>query len=363
MVKTVRAAIAAAALAFAGGLAGVLTAQALGQVELPTVSVPTLSLPLPLPTTTQAPLPPSVPPAPPPPPLPTVTAPAPPTPPPTPPLPTPPSPPAVPAPSAPGSPGSSSPSESPGSGVSGSTGSADGPRAGYFAAAPARPRRPRSRSRTARITGIRARRARTTKQGRNRAARITFTLNRPGRVVFVVRGPAPSCRVAGRFSVRGDRGVNHVRFTGRIGGRELPYGTYRITARTSGRAPSRSVLVAVGERPVTNGFACASGPSDPFEQILGTFSNGSGPTGTVQQRSAGASVAGMRRGGQERDSGVLPAVSERLRKVPEALPELAVPSAGSPNGILGLIALVVLLLSGLALVLYVIQFVRRPRVT
>ena len=276
MAKRLRAAFAAAALALAGGLSGVLTAQALGQVELPTVSVPTLSLPLP--TTTRVvpppPPPPPVPPAPPAPPLPTVTAPTPPAPPPVPPLPTPP--PAAPAPSTPGSPGSSSPSGSGGSGGSGSTGSAGSQGAGYYGATPARPRRPRSsRSRSTRVTGIRARRVRVAKQ--RRAARITFTLNRPGRVLFVVRGPAPSCGVAGRFSVRGDRGVNHVRFTGRVGRRNLPYGTYRVTARTPGRAPSRPVLVAVGERRVTNGFACgASAPADPFAEILGTFSDGSG---------------------------------------------------------------------------------------
>lgn len=355
MAKRVRAAFAAAALALAGGLAGVLTAQALGQVELPTVSVPTLSLPLP--TTTQVPPPPPVPPAPPPPPLPTVTAPAPPAPPPTPPLPTPP--PAAPAPPAPGSPGSSSPSGSPGSGsgVSSSPGSV-GSQA-YNGAAPARPRRPRSaRSRSARVTGIRARRVGVTKQ--KRAARITFTLDRPGRVVFVVRGPAPSCEVAGRFSVRGDRGVNHVRFTGRVGRRHLPFGIYRVTARTRGGAPSRPVLVAVGERRVTNGFACASrAPADPFAEILGTFGDSS-PSTRAEPRKSATSAAGEK----ERDSGVLPAVSERLRRVPEALPELAVPGGSDgPSSLLGFGALILLVLSGLALVLYFVRFLRGAHTT
>jgi hypothetical protein len=367
--KRVRAAFAAVALALAGGLAGVLTAQAFGQVELPTVSVPTLSLPLP--TTTQAPPPPPVPPPPPLPPLPPVTVPAPPVPPPpTPPLPTPP--PAAPAPSSPGSsgssgsPGSSSPSGSPaGSGVSGSPGSAGSQGSGHYGGTADRPRRPRSR--TARVTGIRAGRVRITKQGRKRAARITFTLNRPSRVVFVVRGPAPSCRVAGRFSVRGDRGVNHVRFTGKVGRRALPYGTYRITARTRGRAPNRPVLVAVGERRVTNGFSCGAAPSDLFGEILGTFSNGSGSTGAALAVAAGASgtrsIAAGERTTKKRDSGVLPAVSKRIRKVPEALPMLALPSPKSPSSFVGIVALQLLLLSGLALVLYVVRFIRRPRAT
>lgn len=211
------------------------------------------------------------------------------------------------------------------------------------------------------MTGIRARRLRVT--GRKRAARITFTLNRSGRVLFVVRGPAPSCRVAGRFSVLGDRGVNHVRFTGKVGRRELPLGTYRVTARPRGGAPSKPVLVAVGERRVTNGFTCGAGAAaGPFDEIFSTYENGFGSTGSASE-TASSGVAGARKVRKKRDSGVLPAVGRGLRKVPEALPAFAVPSSGSPSRILGFGALLLLLLSGLALVVYVVRFVRRPRAT
>jgi len=212
------------------------------------------------------------------------------------------------------------------------------------------------------VTGIRARRLRVA--GRNRAARITFTLSRPGRVLFVVRGPAPSCQVAGRFTVRGERGVNHVRFTGRVGRRELPFGTYRVTARTRRGRPSRPVLVAVGERRVTNGFACSAAPAtDPFEEIFATFGRGSGSAGAESADPAASGVAGRRKTRTKGDSGVLSAVGKRLRTLPEALPELAVPSASSPSRMFGIAALLVLLLSGLGLVVYFIRFVRRPRAT
>lgn len=212
------------------------------------------------------------------------------------------------------------------------------------------------------MTGIQARRLRVA--GRNRGARITFTLSRSGRVLFVVRGPAPSCQVAGRFTVRGDRGVNHVRFAGRVGRRELPSGTYRVTARTRGGRPSRPVLVAVGERRVTNGFACGAAPAtDPFEEIFATFGNGSGSAGAESGDPAASGVAGRRSARTKGDSGVLSAVGKRLRTLPEALSELAVPSASSPSRILGIAALLVLLLSGLGLVVYFIRFVRRPRAT
>ena len=215
------------------------------------------------------------------------------------------------------------------------------------------------RTRSPRVTGIRARRV-----TRKRAARITFTLNRRGRVLFVVRGPAPSCRVAGRFSVRGKRGVNNVRFSGKVGRRKLPFGTYRVTARIRGGSPSRHVLVAVGEGRVTNGFACGAGaPANPFEEIGAMYGNGSGPTEAAANEPAASGVAGRRKTRTKGDSGVLPAVGERLRTLPEALPQLRVLPAGSLSRILGIIALLVVLLSGVALVLYFVRFARRPRVT
>jgi hypothetical protein len=157
--------------------------------------------------------------------------------------------------------------------------------------------------------------------------------------------------------------VNHVRFTGRVGRRELPYGTYRVTARTPGRAPSRPVLVAVGELRVTNGFSCSSAPADPFEEILGTF--GSAPGSTAASQTTGSSTATKgQKTEKKREGGVLPAVSERLSDLPEALPELSVPAASdSPSAILGIGALLLLVVSAAALVFYFVRSLRRPNTT
>ena len=208
------------------------------------------------------------------------------------------------------------------------------------------------------MTGIRARPRRVTRGKRKRAARLTFTLSAPGRVVFVVRGPAPSCGVIGRFSVRGHRGVNHVRFTGRVGHRDLPYGTYRITARTRGRAASRPVVVFVGDSAGARDFACGSGsgPFRTYASVLGTFSSSSsGGSGLAEAPGDKGSVAQTAPTGQP-DSGVLPAVTNRLRKLPEALPSASV----SPPWIIGASALILLIFSGLALFFYVVRFLRRP---
>jgi hypothetical protein len=206
------------------------------------------------------------------------------------------------------------------------------------------------------VTGIRARPVRRGQQ--RRGTRITFTLTAPARVVFVVRGPAPSCDVVGRFAVRGDRGVNNVRFTGRIGRRTLQRGTYRITARTHGRAPSRPIAVRVGGQQRRGAFTCAApqtGPNEDFTAIVGTFSNGeNAPT-------AGPEAAPPAKPAESKDDdgggGVLPAVSDRLK---DALPSPRIPEATtSPARILGLGALLLLIVSGLALVVYFVRYFRR----
>jgi hypothetical protein len=95
-------------------------------------------------------------------------------------------------------------------------------------------------------------------------ASLRFRLSRPAKVEFRVTspgvpgplpprtpsggGPAPTVRTPlvyrgiGRFSVRGRRGTNRLRFTGRLRGRALPAGPYRLT----GQATDRDGLASPG---------------------------------------------------------------------------------------------------------------------
>jgi hypothetical protein len=81
---------------------------------------------------------------------------------------------------------------------------------------------------------------------------LVFVLKKAALVEFVVIEVAPDCRRVGRFRVVGRRGVNRVRFRGRIGRRALGPGTYRIMARAlpRGRAlvDTKLVVVARPER-------------------------------------------------------------------------------------------------------------------
>jgi hypothetical protein len=95
-----------------------------------------------------------------------------------------------------------------------------------------------------------------TRTGRSGAS-LRFRLSRQAKVEFRVTspgvpgplpprtpsggGPAPTVRTPlvyreiGRFSVRGRRGANRLRFTGRLRGRALPAGPYRLTAQATDR--------------------------------------------------------------------------------------------------------------------------------
>jgi hypothetical protein len=78
------------------------------------------------------------------------------------------------------------------------------------------------------------------------AVRLRFVLTGSARVTFSVFGPAPSCSVAGRFTIMGHAGLNSVPFRGRIGGRLLPRGIYTIVPQSTVRASSlRGPRVAI----------------------------------------------------------------------------------------------------------------------
>ena len=69
----------------------------------------------------------------------------------------------------------------------------------------------------------------THRTARRVSVQLAFLLPKAGRRFLIVRGPAPSCRVAGYIPVRGREGVNTVYFAGRVHGRRLEPGVYLIS--------------------------------------------------------------------------------------------------------------------------------------
>jgi hypothetical protein len=182
-----------------------------------------------------------------------------------------------------------------------------------------------------------------------------------------VRGPAPSCGVVGRFSVRGRRGTNRVGFTGRLRQRTLGPGAYRITARTRAGTAARPVVVLIEPTGGERSFACGRSPvqeSDPFVALLGSLANGEAtpPSAHPAAATTDESNDGVSRDRSKENggAGVLPRVKGRLRSIPELLPGVQTPdSSSSPSGIVGAAILLLLAVSALGVLLYVLRFLRR----
>ena len=87
-------------------------------------------------------------------------------------------------------------------------------------------------------------------------ASLRFRLSGRATVVFRVvetRSPEPPrartplvSRAIGRFSIRGRKGLNRLRFTGRLRGRALPPGPYRLAAQAIGRDGLASAQESIG---------------------------------------------------------------------------------------------------------------------
>jgi hypothetical protein len=82
-------------------------------------------------------------------------------------------------------------------------------------------------------------------------------LSRAARVRIAVTQVAPVCRRVGSFTVRGHAGVNRIAFRGRLRGRPLPLGTYKLTAKARNRWVLGVTLVVAAARPSPGALARA----------------------------------------------------------------------------------------------------------
>ena len=113
-------------------------------------------------------------------------------------------------------------------------------------------------------------------------------------------GPAPLCRAAGTVRVWGVRGVNHVEFSGRVGGRPVRPGVYvlTLTRASSERPVMRPLLVKVvsPRRTILLGAARADRCDSPAVIVhdVGAFTPGAAlptPVATLSESSASASAS------------------------------------------------------------------------
>jgi hypothetical protein len=77
---------------------------------------------------------------------------------------------------------------------------------------------------------------------------LVFRLTRPSLLQIKVVRVYPSCAVLGSFTVRARAGVNRIRFRGRLRGRPLPAGGYRLIVRAKDASRDAAVVPIVVAR-------------------------------------------------------------------------------------------------------------------
>ena len=172
-----------------------------------------------------------------------------------------------------------------------------------------------------------------------RGAWITFWLSRPGTVVFLVDEIAPECRYVGKFLSRGQAGRNSVRFRGRLLGRQLEAGTYRLTAHPRGRRaqPLTGVTIAIldGSPGLTEVAAANARNTCPLgipPSLRGSglaaagAASGTEPPGTESSVTGGVAgvqaTAAERRPYRDDSSGPLAAAAETIQLAADAVPPM-----------------------------------------
>jgi hypothetical protein len=105
---------------------------------------------------------------------------------------------------------------------------------GPFAIPASCPPRPRRCSGGASRSPARASRTVVRPGHKNGGTTLIFRLTRPATLRITIFRVYPSCKRIGSFSVRTHAGVNRVRFRGRMRGRALPPGGYRLVVRARG---------------------------------------------------------------------------------------------------------------------------------
>jgi hypothetical protein len=114
---------------------------------------------------------------------------------------------------------------------------------------------------------------------------LVFTLKRSQVVRFTVVRVYPSCERIGSFTVRAHEGVNRVRFRGRLAGRPLAEGTYRLVAQARGQETAAATVTIVVVR----------GKASPAELRRARRANACSASGAYEIAAAiGAAPAGGR---------------------------------------------------------------------
>jgi hypothetical protein len=202
---------------------------------------------------------------------------------------------------------------------------------------------------------------------KNGGTTIVFSVRRRGVVRFTVVRVYPSCKRVGSFTVRARPGENRVRFRGRIGGRPLTEGVYRLLAQVRGHekaVATVTLIVARGQRSVKDlrrarPTACSEDDARAIEAAIGAGPSAA-DSGGVASKVAGVvdSVLGAVKGVARTAIGI----ANVATSVPDRIRDLA--ANQSDRVVLTLIglALLVIALLGTLVLLNILRIGYRYRV-
>jgi hypothetical protein len=139
---------------------------------------------------------------------------------------------------------------------------------------------------------------------KNGGTTLVFTVRRPGVVRFTVVRVYPTCERVGSFTVRARAGQNRVRFSGRLGGRPLDDGVYRLLAQVRGHekaVATVTLVVARGQRSAKNlrrarPTACSQDDARAIEAAIGAAPNEDDAGGPMRLAGAVDPVLGAVKG-------------------------------------------------------------------
>jgi hypothetical protein len=187
---------------------------------------------------------------------------------------------------------------------------------------------------------------------------LRFRLRKPGTVEIVIRGA--DCSVLGRKRIRGHRGLNRVRFNGRVRGRPLASGRYSIALVVT-RGSSRKHLGTIGvevvppgsrltkaQRSAPVGSTCVAPASATLLPV---------PIVSTAPPAVGAGSAEPGRSSPEPERSVKHKSKTGVLGVSLKPPRLVVPMGGAPTW-LGVLLIVLFGLSLTALAVYVAGHLR-----
>jgi hypothetical protein len=208
--------------------------------------------------------------------------------------------------------------------------------------------------------------------GKGRGTTLRFWFSAPGRLQFTILSAAPECRKLGTFSRKVHRGVNRIRFLGRVRGRFLKPGTYTIVPEYVRGAKRRAlghvtVLILPSNRRLARAQAAVPLKLECRAAAAGGADVGAG--GSSPANLASTPVDGSRSAPQAAPEATGRVASARKTvggdaKRGDRLGDLPLVSAIIPDDapvpplVLAVVALAVIGLGSLALIGFVLRYVR-----